>query len=169
MIKHLTFVASTLLVLAQPVLAGPYVETVLEPITHQQASLVIVGRDGVETSYSPAQLEEMATYSLTTTTPWREAPANFEGIMLRDVLQAHGLDTANTLLVTAENDYTTTLTRELVENVDIMIATRVDGRPHSRRARGPIQFIIDAGDFSASDLTSESNFVWMAARIEVVD
>lgn len=169
MIRNITFAATALLAFSLPVAAGSFVETDLAPINHQQASLVVVDQDGNETAYSPAELEEMATYSLTTTTPWREAPAEFQGVMLRDVLRAHGLDTAATLLITAENDYTTTLTRELVDSVDIMVATRVDGQPHSRRVRGPIQFVIDAEVFSASNLTSESNFVWMAARIEAAD
>ena len=101
-----------------------------------------------------------------TTTPWREQPADFAGVMLSDLLAAHGLDQAAEIRVTAENDYSTTMSRELLSSVPVLVATRVDGKAHSRRQRGPIQFIIDADDYSASPLTSESNFVWMAARIE---
>lgn len=147
-------------------MAGAPTPVTLEPLNHADASLVIVGADGKSASYTPAELEQFSTYSLITTTPWREEPAEFEGVLLSEILAAHGLDSAESILVTAENDYSTTLVRELLDSVDILIATRVDGRPHSRRARGPIQFVIDSETFNASELTAESNFVWMAARIE---
>ncbi|MGC3939626.1 hypothetical protein ACOTTU_17620 [Roseobacter sp. EG26] len=158
--------AAALLMLSQTALAGKPVPAELGPINHAEATLVIVDGDGNEVSYSPAELEKFATYSLTTKTPWREKPAEFEGVMLSEILAAHGLDSAASILVTAENDYSTTMSQELLKSVDILVATRVDGRAHSRRARGPIQFIIDAETFAASALTSESNYVWMAARIE---
>ena len=147
-------------------MAGALTPVELEPIKHAKASLVIIGADGASTTYTPAELEHFTTYSLTTTTPWREEPAEFEGVLLSEVLAAHGLDNAASILVTAENDYSTTMSRELLDSVPILVATRVDGQPHSRRARGPIQFVIDSDAFATSDLTSESNFVWMAARIE---
>lgn len=161
----LTAVAALLLGM-QTVLAAQPKPTVLEPTKHSKAALVVVGADGREKSYSPADLETFDTYSLTTTTPWRDQPAVFEGVLLKDILAAHGLDRASSILVTAENEFATTLSRELWDSVDILVATRVDGRPHSRRHCGPIQFVIDADAFANSPLTSEANFVWMAARIE---
>lgn len=148
------------------VAAGPLSEVELAPLNHMDATLVVVGVDGDETTYSPAELEGFTTYSLTTTTPWREESATFEGVLLSDLLAANGLEGVGSILVTAENDYSTVMERELLDSVEILVATRVDGRPHTRRARGPIQFVIEDEVFSTSDLTSESNFVWMAARIE---
>lgn len=161
--------AATFLAFAQPVAAGEFSPVDLEPLRHQRATLVVVGADGVETSYTPAALESFTTYALTTKTPWREKAARFEGVLLSDILAAHGL--GNTpILVTAENDYSTTMTRELLDSVPVMVATRVDGKAHSRRERGPIQFVIDAD--AATDpggLVTDSDFVWMAARIEAAD
>lgn len=147
--------------------AGEPVPVKLDPIDHEEAVLVIVGSDGTSATYTPEDLETFSTYSMTTTTPWREKEADFEGVLLSDLLAKHGLDGVDSILVTAENDYTTTMERALLDSVQILVATRVDGKPHSRRARGPIQFVIDSQAYAASDLTSESNFVWMASRIEV--
>jgi hypothetical protein len=156
----------TLGFLANQLTAGPITQATLPPMTHEQGSLTVVAPDGSETSYSAADLEKFPTYSLTTTTPWREVPAVFEGILLSDVLEANGLNNAANILVTAENDFQTTISKELLDSVQILIATRVDGMPHSRRLRGPIQFVIDSKVFAESPLTTESNLVWMAARIE---
>lgn len=146
--------------------AETFVPVTLEPISHNTASLVIVAGDGTETTYSPAELEALPTYSVTTRTPWREEPAEFSGVLLSDLLEAHGLTDIQEIVVTAENDYSTSLNRDLMDDVQILVATRVNGRPHTRRERGPIQFVIEQNEFETSSLTSESNFVWMAARIE---
>ena len=166
MLPKILSAAAALALSSHTLFAGALVEVDLDPISHIDAELVIVGMDGAETTYSPADLEAFQTYSLTTTTPWRDEPAVFEGVLLRDVLDAGGLSEIDSIAVTAENDYRTVIQRALWETVDILVATRVDGRPHSRRARGPIQFVIDHDEFNASGLTSESNLVWMAARIE---
>ena len=68
----------TLALTTATLFAGSLVETELGPMTHIDATLVIVGSDGTETAYTPAMLEEFAAYSMTTTTPWRDEPATFE-------------------------------------------------------------------------------------------
>lgn len=150
-------------------MAGPLLPIKLEPMDHADAALVVVDPDGRESRYAPADLEQLPTFSLVTTTPWRDEAAEFQGVLLRDLLAANGLSEALSVVVVAENDYRTVIEREIWESVDILVATRVDGKPHSRRARGPIQFVIDRDAFEASSLTSESNLVWMAARIEAAN
>lgn len=138
----------------------------LDPITHNAGALVITRADGTEVRYTPAELEALETYRLRTKTPWRDEPANFDGVLLSDLLQLNGLADLDEIQVIAENDFVSTFPRALWETVPVLIATRVDGQAHSRRARGPIQFVISHDDFAASDLTSEAHLVWMAARIE---
>ena len=149
--------------------AGPIKQATLPPIEHEQAALTVVASDGVETRYSAAELEMFPTYSLTTTTPWRDEPTVFEGVLLSDILEKNGLNGSPSILVTAENDYQTTLSKDLIDSVQILVATRVDGKAHSRRVRGPIQFIIDAEAFAGSSLATEASLVWMAARIEAAE
>jgi len=109
------------------------------------------------------------TCSLTTTTPWRDEPAVFEGVLLSDILEKNGLDGSPSILVTAENDYQTTMSKDLIDSVQILVATRADGKAQSRRVRGPIQFIIEAEAFAGSSPATESSLVWMAARIEAAE
>lgn len=157
--------AALLGVLPATMLAAPQ-SVMLEPTEHMAAQLVVVGPDGTETAYSPANLERLPTYRLRTTTPWRPQPADFDGVLLRDILAANGLLEVDAILVTAENDFTATIPRALWETLDVMVATRVDGRPHTRRERGPIQFVIDMDDYESHDIAMEEHLVWMAARIE---
>lgn len=138
----------------------------LAPMDLMDASLTVVAPDGTEVVYTAEQLEEFPTYRLTTASPWREEPAVFEGVLFTDILAASNLSDVGAVLVTAENDYQTSITREDWSDIQILVATRVDGAPHSRRARGPIQFIFHQDYIETSDRYSESLLVWMAARIE---
>ncbi len=152
--------------IATPALAQTPEPVTLEPMDLLDAELVVIGADGTEKRYTPEQLETLTTYRLRTTTPWRPEPADFDGILLSDVLRESGLHDVAAIRVTAENDFGSTLQRALWENVPVLVATRVNGQPHSRRERGPIQFVIGADDYTSSGLATEAHLVWMAARIE---
>lgn len=141
----------------------------LPSITHSDATLTIVDSAGVEHVYELADLEGLPTYALMTTTPWRDEPAVFEGVLLVDLLARHGLDQIDGVFVLAENDYVSEIGRAAWETGAIMIATRVDGRPHSRRARGPIQFVVPMQAFESEAAITTQHLVWMAARIRPAD
>lgn len=162
------------LTLAVGLMSGPAAADVpvpveLAPVNHAEAYLTVVEPDGGEVKYTPADLEELPTYRLVTRTPWREEPAAFEGVLLSDLLARHGLVDVPAIVVTAENDYRVTVPRAVWSEQPVLVATRVDGRPHSRRQRGPIQFVIDEADMLASPAVSENYLVWMARLIEVAD
>ncbi|MBT8459771.1 MAG: hypothetical protein HKP37_11700 [Boseongicola sp.] len=148
-------------------MAGPQ-RVDLEPIAHENAELVVVNPDGSRTVYTPAQLEEFPTYRLVTTTPWRVEPAAFSGVLLSDILERHEMPSDMTIRVTAENEFSTFFDPEALGIAPILVATRVDGAAHSRRARGPIQFVIEDEVYRSNDALTESHLVWMASRIEVV-
>lgn len=156
-------------VLVSTGLGHAFERVTLAPITHQAAELAISSRDGSVSRYTPAQLEQFETYSLTTKTPWRDEAATFEGILLHDLLAAHGLEEAAMIMITAENDYVAEMSRDVWRTATVLIATRVNGAAHSRRARGPIQLVFDYEAFAASDLVTQSHMVWMAAEIRVAD
>jgi hypothetical protein len=141
----------------------------LPPIAHLPAELTVVDLSGQEHVYTPADLEALGSVRLTTTTPWRDEPAVFEGALLKDLLAAHGLDTVDAIQVVAENDFHTIVERSVWENVDVVLATRVDGRAHSRRTRGPIQFVVSDSVYMTSGHVQERHLVWMAARIQAAD
>ncbi len=141
----------------------------LPDIEHSEAVLRVVDPSGTSTSYTPEALENLPTYRLVTTTPWRSEPAAFEGVRLTDLLQSHGLDRVDAIRIIAENDFVSVLEREVWLTDAFLIATRVDGRPHSRRARGPFQLVVDAEAYDGSKLLKERHLVWSAAVIEVSD
>ena len=146
----------------------------MEPInvedTRFAKAQLTVQADGKDHNFTPSQLEQLGTYAMTTDTPWREVPAQFVGVRLTDLLAATGLIDAPAIRVIAENDYAITMPRDVWMNHELLIATRVDGRGHTRRARGPLQFVFDMRrDPKTAEKDFESNWVWMAARIEPIE
>ncbi len=150
-------------------LAGAPEPVALDPLQHNPAVLEVIGGAGSPVSFTPADLERLPTYRITTKTPWRDAPAVFDGVLLDDLLRETGLFDAPAIRVVAENDFASVIPRDLWQTTPVLVATRVDGAPHARRARGPIQFVIDMETYETSDIARESHLVWMAARIEAVE
>lgn len=141
----------------------------VDQVRFAQAELVVVSPEG-EHRYGPEDLEALGTYAITTETPWRDTAATFIGARLKDVLSASGLEEKQAIRVVAENDYAVTIGREVWVNHDLLIATRVNGLGHTRRARGPLQFVFNMREDAATGKDQfQQNWVWMAARIEAVE
>lgn len=140
----------------------------LEPLRHAAATLTVVDASGAETVYTPADIEALGAYRMVTTTPWRSEETVFEGGLLLDLLKKHGLDATGAIRVVAENEFESIIEHSVWEAAPILLATRVEGRPHSRRTRGPIQFVVSMDDYDGSPVIAERHLVWMAARIEPV-
>lgn len=138
----------------------------LPAVAFQRAELTVIGPDGAQV-YTPATLEQLGTQRLATRTPWRDTPAEFVGVRFSDLLVANGLGDVASVRVTAENDYAVDIPREVWERWPFLIATRVDGAPHKRRERGPLQFVFDQDDApEVGERSFEYYWVWMAKRIE---
>ncbi|MDD9920694.1 MAG: hypothetical protein OXQ92_00185 [Boseongicola sp.] len=168
-LKLSTLFASAFIAVSTPAIAAAPEPVTLDPINHQSAELQIRMTDGTVVTYTPAELESLPTYRITTKTPWRDDPAVFEGVLLMDLLKKHGIEGSAAIRVVAENEYTTSFDRKVWEAAPILVATRVDGRAHSRRARGPIQFVVASDDYEGSSVITEDHLVWMAAAIEVAE
>lgn len=139
---------------------------VLNGIQFNPASVTITQAAQTQ-RYTQEQLEELGTYELETTTPWRDAPAVFSGVRLRDLLERNGLIDQEDLTVTAENGYKIVLERSVWVDYDPLLATRVDGNPHTRRDRGPIQLVFDmSSEPETGDVPFHKNWVWMLSGID---
>lgn len=142
------------------------VQVELPVIEHMLASLDIETSDGAAMTYTPADLEEFPTYRIETTTPWRDEAAVFDGVLLRDVLEAHDLAELPAVRLVAENDFSTTIERPVWESAPVLIATRVNGEPLTRRQRGPLLIVVPQEEFERHEFILERHLVWMISRIQ---
>jgi hypothetical protein len=117
--------------------------------------------------FTLAELENLSGRTATVRTPWFEGKVEFSGPYLRDVIAAAGID-AETVRITALNDYEVEFPVEDALKFDVILATRMNGKPMSVRNKGPL-FVIYPFDKNP-ELYTEKYFnrsVWQVKSIKV--
>lgn len=99
-----------------------------------------VDREGGSVSFTRDQLEALGTVELKTTTPFTEGEVRFTGVPLEALLQAVGAR-GDQVRATALNDYKVDIPRADAKQYDVLLATRIDGKPLPIRDKGPIWVI----------------------------
>ena len=121
---------------------------------------------GDTAQFDMPMLEALAGRTAEVRTPWFKDVSTFSGPYLRSVLEAAGV-TGTMLRVNAINDYSSDIPVKDAE-LDVIIATRLEGKPMSVRDKGPM-ILIYPFDLDA-DLYREKYFsrsVWQIDEIEV--
>ncbi|KKB80393.1 hypothetical protein VW35_08435 [Devosia soli] len=101
------------------------------------------------------------------TTPWYTGEHEFSGVIISDLLNYLGASGEN-VTFTALNDYASEIPMSELENLPVILATRVDGEELSVRDKGPL-FVIYPFDLD-STLYNEVIFgrsVWQVASVTV--
>lgn len=139
----------------------------LEPMPPSADVLTITAANGEVFEYDTSALEAMDTYRIVQDSQWHGDNAAYDGVLLTDLLQAHGLEDAAAIRVVAEDDYAVTFPREGIRETPILIATRVNDRSMTRRARGPFFFVLDHEAVRRARHLGEQHHIWYARQIRV--
>lgn len=123
--------------------------------------LDVVAGDGVE-AFDLALLESLETVDATIVEPFVEEEHTFTGVPMLALLEAGGVDGAETVTLTALDDYLVSFTTEDLD--DAMLATRQDGAPISIEDGGPIR-IIFIGESATARNTD--NWIWSIRTVAV--
>src|SRR3954454_16035195 len=104
--------------MAIPAPTGPVVLTVSGRI-----------RDGKEISFDMPTLERLGVIRYTTLTSWTKEPATFDGILLSSLLDLAGADDrAGTMVMTALNDFQSSVPIADARTWPVMIAIKENGQ-----------------------------------------
>lgn len=112
-------------------------------------------------------LEALPQITLVTETIWTTGAQTFDGVRLKDVLDAAGVD-AGTIKAFAINDYAVEIPFEDVLDGSAVIAYRRNGAPMSVREKGPLWVIYPFDEdarFRSEVYYSRS--IWQLDRISV--
>ena len=134
--------------------------------------LTVTGEIGVTNSpagavFDKKMLEDLGLHVTKTKTPWTDGQPVFEGPLARDVLKAVGA-TGKTLKVTALNDYSAEVPVSDMEEFDVILAMKMNGKDMRIRDKGPIFVIYPFDDVPS--LYTEVIFnrsVWQVKSITV--
>jgi hypothetical protein len=113
-------------------------------------------------------LEAMPSTTITTSTIWTEGVHSFQGVLLKDLVEALELQ-GNNLRATAVNDYAIQIPMTDAVAGGPIIAYRIDGKEMSLREKGPLWVIYpyDANaDYRKEVIYSRS--IWQLDRIEAL-
>ncbi|MFQ2319758.1 putative pterin-binding protein [Aeromonas dhakensis] len=136
-----------------------------------QASLMtLVLPDGQQVALDEATLSALPQTEFTTTTPWTQGAHYYRGPTLATVLAAQGIQNARKIAVSALNGYQQVVDLALFDGVPLTLVRAEDGKPLTRRNKGPLWLLIPFTTYPKLDVPAIHNcMVWQVTRIEIVD
>jgi hypothetical protein len=123
--------------------------------------------DGTHALFDVSMLQALGLVTVRTRTPWTEGTAEFEGVLLRDVLRLVGAK-RETILASALNDYVAEIPPADAMQHDVILALKKDGEYLTVRNMGPI-LVLYPFDSDPALQTEEvyARSVWQLSRLEV--
>jgi hypothetical protein len=133
------------------------------------AILVVDGAiaGGGAAGFDLARLKSLPATEVITMTPWTDGESRFEGVRIRDLLEALG-GRGERLIADAVDDYQVRIPMEDVRDYDVIIAYAMDGMPLPEDNKGPLWIIYPYSQHAGlqKDLYF-SRSVWQLNRLTV--
>ncbi len=105
-------------------------------------------------------LEALGVHRLRTTTPWTNGVIEFEGVLARDIMQAVGAR-GKQIKASALNDYFSLLPMQDVHRYRVLLAFSMDGKPLTRRDKGPLWIMYPLDDHAElRERPIQNHLVW---------
>jgi hypothetical protein len=140
-------------------MTGPVVLTVSGNIANANA--------GGAFKFDRAMLESLGVTTLKTTTVWTTGEVEFEGVLVRDVLNAAGAH-GSEVVATALNDYVATLPLTELYRYPVMLAFKMNGEYMHVRDKGPIWIVYPRDQFPELQTSmTDKKWVWQLRELEV--
>lgn len=117
--------------------------------------------------FSIADLEELGLEKVVTETPWHNGVHTFEGVLVRDLMQAVGAR-GEVAIVTALNNYVAEVPLAEFSPYPVILAFKLDGAYMRVEDKGPLFIIYPFSDYP--ELQTELNYthsVWQVRSITV--
>lgn len=137
-----------------------------EPILTIEGKIRQTNADG-KAQFDREMLEKLGMTTVTTTTPWFTGSVEFEGVLLKTVMEYVGAE-GNEVTAIALNDYRTTIPSEDFEKYGVILALKRDKQYMPISDKGPL-FVVYPYD-SAPELHSQRFYarsIWQLTRLIV--
>ncbi len=130
-------------------------------------ALTLVGADGAVSDLTLEQLSAMPQADVITENEFTDGKVDYRGPLMRDVVEMAGLQDAETVRVTAANDYFVDIPTQDFKDYDVILAMEADGERLSRREKGPLWLMYPISDHAAlRDPIYLRRLIWQVVRIE---
>ncbi|MEN9905237.1 MAG: hypothetical protein RLZZ555_1802 [Pseudomonadota bacterium] len=120
-----------------------------------------------QASFDIDMIEALPQHGFSTMTPWYKQPVSFSGPLLRDLLAAVDAK-GSQITAIALNDYKVVIPFDDARRFDVIVATRMDGKPIPVRTKGPL-FVIYPFDQSPQLQTVRyhERSIWQLKALEI--
>lgn len=131
--------------------------------------LQLILPDKREITLDEAALAALPQVEFETATPWTLGTHRYRGPTLKSVLAQQQVDSASAIDVAALNGYQQRVDLSLFAKVPLTLVRHQDGKPLTRRNKGPLWLLIPLSAHPEMDVSAiHNNMVWQTIRIEVV-
>ena len=115
------------------------------------------------------QLEALPQVTVRTENEFSDGVVAYRGPLVRDVLAELGLDRLEAVRLVAANDYYVDIPTSDFTDYDVILAMEADGRPLSRRDKGPLWLMYPISENEAlRDPIYLRRLIWQVVRIEAL-
>lgn len=112
-------------------------------------------------------LADLPQVTVVTQNEFTDGKVSFRGPLMRDVLERLALDHVDAVRFYAANDYYVDIPTSDFQKYDVILATEADGKPLSRRDKGPLWLMYPISDHSElQDQLYIRRLIWQVVRIE---
>ncbi len=112
-----------------------------------------------EISYTREQLAALPRHVITQTTEYTDGETTFAGPLARDVVDPPA--GATVAVMTAVNDYSVEIPVEDLDRYDVILALEMNGKPLSRRDKGPVWVMYPLADTDpAQRAVFDNRLIW---------
>jgi hypothetical protein len=126
-----------------------------------------VQRESRTIELSLDELAALPQVTVVTENEFSDGEVAYRGPLVRDVLARFGLDQAPEVRFTAANDYFVDIPAEDFSAYDAILAMEADGKPLSRRDKGPLWLMYPISDHAElKDPAYLRRLIWQVVRIE---
>lgn len=121
-----------------------------------------------EVRLEPEQLAAMTQVTIRTSNEFVDGVAEFRGPLARDVVAQIGRGTAQVGRFVAANDYSVEIDLAEFDRYDVIFATHMNGKPLSRRDKGPVWVIYPMDQHpELKDPAWNNRLIWQLVRVEL--
>lgn len=122
---------------------------------------------GDEAHFDRAMIEALPIHRLETSTAVTDGINMFEGVLMRDLLEAAGAQ-GEIVSATALNDYVIDIPVEDFTEFEVIAAFSMDGERLLPRDKGPLWIVYPRDDFAElQDIRYDYRWVWQLKRLEI--
>jgi hypothetical protein len=134
------------------------------------ADLQLIAADKTTTlDLSLEALAALPQVTIVTENEFANGKVAYRGPLMRDVLAQLGLDDVSVVRLVAANDYFVDIPTDDFRAYDAILAMEADGRPLSRRDKGPLWLMYPISDHpELNDPSYLRRLIWQVVRIEAL-